>query len=240
MFLTLVGCGSCIGKDELLTFASMGFRAAENASQGMFGQRYSEKEIQKAATIASLVRLGRRLRTDDGADCVLLRADRRDDGVVHRSCERRPHQPGRHRHAAHHTQNLRRARRALRGGAVRGRHHRRRLPQGAHARSFFDHFLRNILLLKRARCSRSRAFQSMTPAQYRGALGATMPHPDLLHHQAFGVEFFITFVLLFTVFASTDPLRTDLNGSTPLTVGLSVGVCHLWAVSSVCQRLCLS
>ncbi len=45
------------------------------------------------------------------------------------------------------------------------------------------------------------------------------------------MEFLITFVLIFTVFASTDSKRTDLGGSTPLTVGLSVGVCHLWAVS---------
>ena len=45
------------------------------------------------------------------------------------------------------------------------------------------------------------------------------------------MEFLITFVLIFTVFASTDSKRTDLGGSTPLTVGLAVGVCHLWAVS---------
>ena len=71
----------------------------------------------------------------------------------------------------------------------------------------------------------------MTPAALRGPLGATIPDKALEHHQAFGVEFFITFVLLFTVFASTDSQRTDLGGSVPLTVGLSVSVCHLWAVS---------
>ena len=71
----------------------------------------------------------------------------------------------------------------------------------------------------------------MTPATLRGPLGDTIPNEALQHHQAFGVEFFITFVLLFTVFASTDSQRSDLGGSIPLTVGLSVTVCHLWAVS---------
>ena len=71
----------------------------------------------------------------------------------------------------------------------------------------------------------------MTPAALRGPLGATIPNEALQHHQAFGVEFFITFVLLFTVFASTDSQRTDLGGSVPLTVGLSVSVYHLRAVS---------
>jgi aquaporin-4 len=49
--------------------------------------------------------------------------------------------------------------------------------------------------------------------------------------QAFGIEFMITFVLVFTVFASVDNRRTDLNGSTPLTIGFSVALCHLFAVS---------
>ena len=66
---------------------------------------------------------------------------------------------------------------------------------------------------------------------HRGALGCTIPHDHLQAAQAFGVEFLITFVLLFTVFASIDSSRTDLGGSVPLTIGLAVGVCHLFAVS---------
>jgi aquaporin-4 len=49
--------------------------------------------------------------------------------------------------------------------------------------------------------------------------------------RAFGVEFMITFVLVFTVFASCDGKRNDLKGSAPLTIGLSVTMCHLFAVS---------
>lgn len=48
--------------------------------------------------------------------------------------------------------------------------------------------------------------------------------------QGFGIEFFCGFVLVLVVFSSVDNNRRDLNGSTPLTIGLSVAMCHLWAV----------
>lgn len=68
------------------------------------------------------------------------------------------------------------------------------------------------------------------PAEKRSGMGFTGPNADVNPHQAFGIEFLITFVLVFTVFATCDSKRTDINGSGPLTIGLSVTVCHLFAV----------
>jgi glycerol uptake facilitator-like aquaporin len=65
-----------------------------------------------------------------------------------------------------------------------------------------------------------------------GSLGLTSWDPKVLDSsQAFFIEMLITAVLVFTVFASCDEKRADLNGSTPLSIGLSVSVCHLFAVS---------
>lgn len=64
-----------------------------------------------------------------------------------------------------------------------------------------------------------------------GTLGmTTMDHNLLEPEQGFFIEMLITAVLVFTVFASCDKKRTDLNGSTPLTIGLAVAVCHLFAI----------
>jgi len=48
--------------------------------------------------------------------------------------------------------------------------------------------------------------------------------------QTFGYEILISFVLVFTVFATRDPIREVISGSGPLSIGLSVVMCHLWAV----------
>lgn len=50
--------------------------------------------------------------------------------------------------------------------------------------------------------------------------------------KVFGIELLITFVLVWTVFATVDGQRTDLSGSGPLAIGLAIGMCHLWAVSN--------
>lgn len=71
----------------------------------------------------------------------------------------------------------------------------------------------------------------LTPKKYHGSLGSTMVSDSIDPGKGLGVEIFITFVLVFTVFASIDSKRRDLNGSTPLTIGLSVTMCHLFAVS---------
>uniref|UniRef100_A0AAY4CVZ0 Aquaporin-4 n=1 Tax=Denticeps clupeoides TaxID=299321 RepID=A0AAY4CVZ0_9TELE len=44
------------------------------------------------------------------------------------------------------------------------------------------------------------------------------------------VETVITFELIFTVFATCDPKRTDQNGSAGLAIGLSVAIGHFFAV----------
>ena len=73
--------------------------------------------------------------------------------------------------------------------------------------------------------------KGLTPPVRWGTLGATLLHNDMDGGKAFGVELFITFVLVLTVFATCDKRRKDLNGSFPLSIGLSVTMCHLFAVS---------
>uniref|UniRef100_A0A0B6ZX72 Aquaporin n=1 Tax=Arion vulgaris TaxID=1028688 RepID=A0A0B6ZX72_9EUPU len=70
----------------------------------------------------------------------------------------------------------------------------------------------------------------LTPESYHGNLGMTMVNSKINLGQAVGIEFFVTLVLVFAVFASCDAKRKDLNGSTPLSIGLAVTMCHLWAI----------
>jgi len=60
--------------------------------------------------------------------------------------------------------------------------------------------------------------------------GVTIAVDKISPGQGFLLELLITFVLVFTVFASCDKGRTDLGGSIPLTIGLSVTLCHLFAI----------
>ena len=76
----------------------------------------------------------------------------------------------------------------------------------------------------------SAILYGLTATEVRGPMGSTRPNPMLTKPQAFGVELMITFILVFTVFATCDKNRKDLNGSGPLAIGLSVTMCHLFAV----------
>jgi aquaporin-4 len=72
--------------------------------------------------------------------------------------------------------------------------------------------------------------KAMNPEHLKNDLCPTRVSSAISAGQGFGVELIITFVLVFTVFASCDKARTDLNGSAPLTIGLSVTLCHLAAI----------
>lgn len=72
-------------------------------------------------------------------------------------------------------------------------------------------------------------------------LGTSTPPGDgsVSRFQVLLIEAAITFVLVFTVFATCDPRRKGFNGSGPLAIGLSVTVGHLWAVSTPIFSLCI-
>ena len=72
----------------------------------------------------------------------------------------------------------------------------------------------------------------VTPVIVHGRLGVTLIHPQVGNAQAFGVEFMITFIVVFTVFANLEPKRSDM-GSRSLSIGLAVTLGHLFAVSIV-------
>ncbi|XP_070574912.1 aquaporin-4-like [Ptychodera flava] len=67
------------------------------------------------------------------------------------------------------------------------------------------------------------------PSDLRGSLGVT-GLTGVSAWQGFFIEVFITFQLVFTIFATTDDRRTDLGGSASLSIGISVLLGHLAAV----------
>lgn len=68
-----------------------------------------------------------------------------------------------------------------------------------------------------------------TLAPNPGSLCTSAPSTGVTNGMTFGIELLITFVLVWTVFATVDGQRKDLSGSGPLAIGLSIGMCHLWA-----------
>ncbi|KAF7222476.1 aquaporin-4 [Nothobranchius furzeri] len=70
----------------------------------------------------------------------------------------------------------------------------------------------------------------VTPAALRGALGVTMVNSKISVGHALLVELFITFELVFTIFATCDPKRKDLGGSASLAIGFAVAIGHLFAI----------
>ncbi|XP_007233079.3 aquaporin-4 [Astyanax mexicanus] len=70
----------------------------------------------------------------------------------------------------------------------------------------------------------------VTPPAVRGSLGVTSVNAGISTGHALVIELLITFELVFTVFATCDPKRSDLKGSAALAIGLSVCIGHLFAI----------
>ncbi|ESO90935.1 hypothetical protein LOTGIDRAFT_145722 [Lottia gigantea] len=63
-----------------------------------------------------------------------------------------------------------------------------------------------------------------------GQMAITSLMPGLNIWKAFGIEAILTYILVFSVFATIDPNRREL-GSKPLAIGLAAALCHFAGVS---------
>ncbi|XP_062338054.1 aquaporin-4-like [Osmerus eperlanus] len=70
----------------------------------------------------------------------------------------------------------------------------------------------------------------VTPEAVRGGLGVTTVNSQISVGHALVVELLITFELVFSVFATCDPKRSDLTGSAGLAIGIAVTIGHLFAI----------
>lgn len=61
-------------------------------------------------------------------------------------------------------------------------------------------------------------------------LGMVALIPELNDVQGFFIELTMGAILSLVVFSSVDSQREDVSGSAPLSIGLAVTICHLWAV----------
>lgn len=66
-----------------------------------------------------------------------------------------------------------------------------------------------------------------TPAAQRGTLGVTSTAVGLKPEQGFGLELLFTFILVFLVFAITDPINKTEKYGTCLGIGIVILVCHV-------------
>ena len=71
---------------------------------------------------------------------------------------------------------------------------------------------------------------SVSVPGHQGALGVVVAHEMLSAWQVFGVEFVLTFLIVFTVFATVDPNRRCF-GSDSLAVGIAYLACTISGVS---------
>jgi len=68
---------------------------------------------------------------------------------------------------------------------------------------------------------------AVTPASKRGTLGNLALGNDVTQYQGLAVETTLTFLLLMTILAATDPSKEDKTFGPALSIGLAVTACHL-------------
>lgn len=79
--------------------------------------------------------------------------------------------------------------------------------------------------------SGSAGLKALTPSSLHDTgLGITAINPDFEPAQGFGIEFFLGFVLVLTVFGVCDQNRPDAKPAGPLAIGLAVALGHLAAI----------
>ena len=61
----------------------------------------------------------------------------------------------------------------------------------------------------------------------------TEPDKTINGAQAFGIELLLTFMLIFTIFAATDPGKEHRGYEIPLSIGLCVFICHMVGVGVI-------
>lgn len=64
--------------------------------------------------------------------------------------------------------------------------------------------------------------KALTPEDVKGGFGTITVSSSLTSLQGFGIEFILTFILVFVVFSVSDEHRTDIGGSTPLAIGCCI------------------
>lgn len=77
-----------------------------------------------------------------------------------------------------------------------------------------------------------KAFVPAKMMPKENTLGNTLLAPDVSPGQGFGIELFITFVLVLVVYAAAadEDNQSSVKGSAPLAIGLSITTCHLFAI----------
>ncbi|XP_069771022.1 aquaporin FA-CHIP-like isoform X1 [Narcine bancroftii] len=71
----------------------------------------------------------------------------------------------------------------------------------------------------------------VTPKARNSTLGVNALAEGVTQGQGLGIEIIVTFQLVLCVLATTDKGRSDLSGSAPLAIGLSVAFAHLMAIN---------